>query len=211
MPQWIPRVVLSGAVLAASVPTAAAQTGPSSDYRALLDRYCASCHNQRLHTANLNLDKTVVDLGAVANHAAVLEKVLQKLQTGSMPPPGLPRPAAATYREFAGWLETELDRAAAARPNPGRPTAHRLNRAEYTNAVRDLLALDIDARVAAADRRPELRIRQQRRPARAVAGIARTVPVGGATTLRVSRSAIRRSVRCLKPTRSHRSSCRTIG
>ena len=146
MPQWIPRVVLSGAVLAASVPTAAAQTGPSSNYRALLDRYCASCHNQRLHTANLNLDKAVVDLGAVANHAAVLEKVLQKLQTGAMPPPGLPRPAAATYREFAGWLETELDRAAAARPNPGRPTAHRLNRAEYTNAVRDLLSLDIDVR-----------------------------------------------------------------
>ena len=63
-----------------------------------------------------------------------------------MPPPGLPRPSAETYREFAGWLETELDRAAAARPNPGRPTAHRLNRAEYTNAVRDLLALDSDAR-----------------------------------------------------------------
>ena len=146
MLQWVPRIVLSGAVLAASVPAAAAQSGPSSSYRALLDRYCASCHNQRLQTANLNLDKAAVDLGAVPNHAAVLEKVLHKLQTGSMPPPGLPRPSAETYREFAGWLETELDRAAATRPNPGRPTAHRLNRAEYTNAVRDLLALDSDAR-----------------------------------------------------------------
>jgi cytochrome c5 len=145
MPLWIPRIVLTGVVLAASGATAAAQSGPASDYRALLDRYCASCHNQRLHTANLNLDKAGVDLGAVANHAAILEKVLQKLQTGSMPPPGLPRPPTETYRQFAGWLETELDRAAAARPNPGRPTAHRLNRAEYTNAVRDLLALDIDA------------------------------------------------------------------
>ena len=146
MPQWMSRFVLSAAVLAAGAPTAAAQSGPSSSYRALLDRYCASCHNQRLHTANLNLDKTGVDLGKIPNHAAVLEKVLHKLQTGSMPPPGLPRPSAETYREFAGWLETELDRAAAARPNPGRPTAHRLNRAEYTNAVRDLLALDSDAR-----------------------------------------------------------------
>ena len=146
MPQWIPRVVLSGVMLAASVATAAAQTGPAANYRTLLDRYCASCHSQRLHTANLNLDRTGVDLGAVANHAAVLEKVLHKLQTGSMPPPGLPRPSTDTYREFAGWLETELDRAAAARPNPGRPTAHRLNRAEYTNAVRDLLALDSDVR-----------------------------------------------------------------
>jgi hypothetical protein len=63
-----------------------------------------------------------------------------------MPPPALPRPDADTSRKFAAWLESELDRDAAARPNPGRPTAHRLNRAEYTNAVRDLLALDIDAR-----------------------------------------------------------------
>jgi hypothetical protein len=147
MPQWwIGRIVLSVAVLAVSVPTAAAQTGPASDYRAALDRYCVSCHNQRLLTANLNLDKAGVDLGAVPNHAATLEKVLHKLQTGSMPPPGLPRPSAESYRQFAGWLEAELDRAAAARPNPGRPTAHRLNRAEYTNAVRDLVALDIDAR-----------------------------------------------------------------
>src|SRR5436190_21120984 len=100
MPLWIPRIVLTGVVLAANVATAAAQSGPASDYRAVLDRYCASCHNQRLHTANLNLDKAGVDLGAVANHAAVLEKVLRKLETGSMPPPGLPRPPAETYRQF---------------------------------------------------------------------------------------------------------------
>ena len=136
-------VVLSAPLAAA---TAAAQGAPSSSYRAVLDRYCTSCHNQRLLTANLNLDKAGVDLGAVSKHAAVLEKVLQKLETGSMPPPGLPRPGADTYRQFAGWLERELDRAAATAPNPGRPTAHRLNRAEYTNAIRDLLALEIDAR-----------------------------------------------------------------
>jgi cytochrome c5 len=130
-----------------AISTAAAQTPASAaDYRAVLDRYCTSCHNQRLLTANLNLDNTAVDLQAVSKHAAVLEKVLQKLQTGTMPPPGSRRPPPDTYQQFAGWLETELDRAALASPNPGRPTAHRLNRAEYTNAVRDLIALEIDAR-----------------------------------------------------------------
>jgi cytochrome c5 len=148
MPQPVPRVALYIVLLTAVVvSTAAAQTPPSaSSYRAVLDRYCISCHNQRLLIANLNLDKAGVDLEAITKHAAVLEKVLQKLETGSMPPPGLPRPGADTYQQFAGWLEGELDRAAAGAPNPGRPTAHRLNRAEYTNAIRDLLALEIDGR-----------------------------------------------------------------
>jgi cytochrome c5 len=127
-------------------PAAAQAPSSAATHRAVLDRYCTSCHNGRLRTANLNLDKAAVDLDRVSDHAAVLEKVLQKLETGAMPPPGVPRPAPDVYRSVAGWLGAELDRAAALSPNPGRPTAHRLNRAEYTNAIRDLLALEIDAR-----------------------------------------------------------------
>src|SRR5581483_11107095 len=74
---------------------------------------------------------------------AVLEKVLRKLRAGEMPPAGMPRPDAQTTAAFTKWLEGELDRTAAAHPDPGHPTIHRLNRAEYSNAVRDLLALDV--------------------------------------------------------------------
>jgi cytochrome c5 len=147
MTQPVPKVVLAVVLTMVAVSAATAQTPvPASTYRAVLDRYCVACHNQRLLTANLNLDRAGVNLEAVSSHPAVLEKVLQKLKTASMPPPGLARPAADTYRQFAAWLEAELDRASAGAPNPGRPTAHRLNRAEYSNAIRDLLALEIDGR-----------------------------------------------------------------
>ena len=122
-----------------------AQSSPASSttYRAVLDRYCVTCHNARLRTANLTLDATDVErLGA---DAEVWEKVARKLRTRAMPPVGRPRPDAATYDAFASWVETELDQAAAARPDPGRPAIQRLNRLEYANAVRDLLALDIDS------------------------------------------------------------------
>ncbi len=108
-----------------------------------LNRYCVTCHNQRLKTAGLMLDQ--IDVEKVADKAPIWEKVVQKLRTGAMPPPGAPRPDNATYSSLATYLETELDRAAAAKPNPGTPTIHRLNRAEYTNAVRDLLAIDPEA------------------------------------------------------------------
>ena len=111
--------------------------------RALLDRYCVTCHNQKLATAGLMLDKMNVE--KAGEDAAVWEKVVHKLRTRSMPPAGMPRPDASGYNFLIGRLETELDRAAAANPNPGRPAIHRLNRAEYTNAIRDLLAIDIDA------------------------------------------------------------------
>ena len=114
-----------------------------STYRAVLDRYCVTCHNERLLTGNLSLD--TVDVGHVGDNAAVWEKVLQKLQTHEMPPSGRPRPDPITYDGFALWLETALDHAAAADSNPGRPTIHRLNRLEYTNAIRDLLGLEIDS------------------------------------------------------------------
>ena len=113
------------------------------DYRGVLDRYCVSCHNARANTAGLALDR--MNLADVAAQAEVWEKVVRKVRSGMMPPSGMPQPDAATRLALAGWLETTLDRAAAAAPNPGRALIHRLNRAEYTNAIRDLLALDIDA------------------------------------------------------------------
>ena len=125
-----------------STPAGPAVPGASATYRAVLDRYCVACHNERTRTGNLALD--TVDVTRVGDAAEVWEKVLEKLRTRAMPPPRRPRPAEGTYDRFAAWLETGLDRAAAARPNPGRPTIHRLNRLEYANAVRDLLGLTVD-------------------------------------------------------------------
>ena len=115
----------------------------TSRYTAVVNRYCVTCHNERRATASLALD--AVSLDEIADHAPLWEKVLQKLQTRSMPPPGRPRPDDVVYGDFVGWLETALDRAAASDPDPGRPTIHRLNRLEYTNAIRDLFGLEIDA------------------------------------------------------------------
>src|SRR5712691_2545771 len=113
--------------------------------RAVLDKYCITCHNQRLHTAGLALDS--LDVTSPGSSAEVWEKVIAKLRAGSMPPPGVPRPDAATYRAVAGALENIVDRAWSANPNPGRINAvHRLNRTEYNNAIRDLFALDIDVK-----------------------------------------------------------------
>ncbi|HEX6898055.1 MAG TPA: DUF1592 domain-containing protein, partial [Bryobacteraceae bacterium] len=117
---------------------------PASQQRALLSKYCITCHNQKTLTAGLALDQ--LDPGNVAPQEEIWEKVVQKLRTGAMPPAGLPRPDKATYASLTSWLESSLDRAAAAKPNPGRVPAHRLNRNEYTNAVRDLLGLQIDGR-----------------------------------------------------------------
>jgi len=115
---------------------------PASQYRAVLDRYCVACHNEKLRTAELVLSK--MDVGNIGPGAEVWEKVVRKLRTGAMPPSGMPRPDQATYDSFATYLETELDRGAVAKPNPGRTAIHRLNRAEYTNAVRDMLAVEIN-------------------------------------------------------------------
>ena len=111
--------------------------------RVVFDKYCVTCHNQRVKTAGLALD--VLDLAQMSEHADAWEKVVRKLRTGAMPPVGRPRPDNALSESAAAWLEAGLDRSAVDHPNPGRPTLHRLNRAEYRNAIRDLLALDIDA------------------------------------------------------------------
>ena len=132
-----------------SHPVKVAQAPPSSvapatAHRAVLDRYCVTCHNERLQIADLALDAT--DIEQVGEDAAIWEKVALKLRTRTMPPSPRPRPDEAAYDGFASWLESELDRAATASPDPGRPPAlHRLNRTEYANAVRDLLALEFDA------------------------------------------------------------------
>src|SRR5262245_26115645 len=121
----------------------AAMTAASA--KATFDKYGVTCHNQRLHTANLALD--TLDVTAPPVHAAQWEKVIARLRAGSMPPPGRPRPDTATYHAIAGWLEGELDRAWEAKPNPGKIAAvHRLNRTEYNNAIRDLFAVDLDVR-----------------------------------------------------------------
>lgn len=115
----------------------------ASPYHAVLNQYCVTCHNKELKTAGLALDQ--VDVEEVGENAPVWENVVRKLRTGAMPPPGAPRPDTATYAGFATYLEAALDRAAQARPNPGTSTIHRMNRAEYTNAVRDLLAIEPEA------------------------------------------------------------------
>jgi mono/diheme cytochrome c family protein len=139
---WVAIALVCAGYLHAQEPSDA--TGvPPSPHRALLNRYCVTCHNERLKTAGLLLDKT--DVEKVSTDAEVWEKVVRKLRAGQMPPAGVPRPEKATYDAFAAYLETELDRAAAAKPNPGRRGAfHRLNRVEYANAIRDLVAVEID-------------------------------------------------------------------
>jgi mono/diheme cytochrome c family protein len=110
--------------------------------QALIHRYCVTCHNQRLKTAKLELDQ--LDVTHPEKDALSWERAIRKLRGGMMPPPGAARPAAADAQALATYLETALDTAAAANPNPGAVRIHRLNRAEYSNAMRDLFALDVD-------------------------------------------------------------------
>ena len=115
---------------------------PSAD-RATLDRYCVTCHNSRTRTGGLALD--TLDVTRVAADAETWEKVVRKVRGRMMPPPGLPRPDDATYDALSAHLEEALDRAVAVRPHPGRTdTFRRLSRVEYQNAIRDILALDVD-------------------------------------------------------------------
>ena len=162
--RWVGAAVLvaaSGFVLATaspavSAPAAAEGEANAASVDATLNRYCVTCHNERivngrgtapsmlvsqLRTAGLALD--ALDVNHVGGDSDDWERVIRKLEARTMPPVGRPRPDEATYGEVIDWLEAELDRAAADAPNPGRrPALHRLSRTEYQNAVRDLLALD---------------------------------------------------------------------
>ena len=111
--------------------------------RAILDRYCVTCHNERAKTAGLMLDK--LDPSHAESNAEAWEKVVRKLRAGMMPPQGMPRPDSTTYDVVATALETQLDRAATAKSKLPPPGVHRLNRTEYANAIHEILGLDIDA------------------------------------------------------------------
>ena len=122
----------------------------SPSARATLDQYCVTCHNSRASSASSAATATGVvldraDLNQIANNPALWERVVRKVRTGLMPPAGLPRPDRVSQDALVGFLETRLDRAATDHPNPGRTGAHRLNRAEYANAIRDLLGREVDA------------------------------------------------------------------
>src|SRR5262249_42900388 len=116
---------------------ATASVPSHAEERSLLERYCVRCHNERLKTAGLMLDR--LDPGDVRAHPDVWEKVVHKLLAGDMPPAGLPRPDRGTYDSLRESLERSLNLAAESAPNPGRPLLHRLNRTEYGNVIRDLL------------------------------------------------------------------------
>ena len=142
---WVVLASAAPAVLAIAVLMKAQTAAPATNPRAFFDKYCVTCHDQDQRTAGLALD--TLDLSKPGEHAEVLEKVIVKLRSGSMPPPGMPRPDAATYRAVATALESTLDKAWASHPNPGRIGAvQRLNRSEYNNAIRDLFALDMDVK-----------------------------------------------------------------
>ncbi len=111
--------------------------------RQVLGEYCFTCHNEKVRSGGLAL--STLDLASVSTNADVWEKVVRKVRTGAMPPVGRARPDKAVAAQLVTWLEAELDRAASEHPNPGRPSLQRLNRSEYRNAVRDLLAVEIDA------------------------------------------------------------------
>ena len=131
----------ASAVPAPQAPQAR-QAPQAPPHRDLVEKYCVTCHSERLKTGGLVLEG--VDAGRPAARADTWEKVIRKVRGGMMPPQGMPRPDAATLDAFVAHLETSLDRAAADHPNPGKPFLHRLNRTEYGNAVRDLLDLEID-------------------------------------------------------------------
>lgn len=122
-------------------PAPAAQA--REDYNALVKRYCVGCHNDRAQTGNLSLAS--FDIARAGEKAEVAERMIRKLELGMMPPSGMPRPDEQTYRSFLAALEAAVDAHAAANPNPGGRTFPRLNRAEYTAAIEELLALKVDA------------------------------------------------------------------
>jgi hypothetical protein len=135
---WFSAVWIALSAAAIQLDAAPQQTGE----RALLDKYCVTCHSDKLKTGGLSLQSA--DLAKVPENAEIWEKVIRKIRVEAMPPQGMPRPDKAAMSAFAASLENAIDREASARPNPGHASLHRLNRSEYANAIRDLLALDVD-------------------------------------------------------------------
>src|ERR1700727_1799241 len=133
-------VALAVQIASPQAPKLPTQVTDASSERALLNQYGVPCHNQKLKTAGLELDK--LDTAHVADHAEQWELVVRKLRAGMMPPSGLPRPSWSTYESMVTWLEGELDKNVSTHLPP--PGLHRLNRTEYANVIHDMLALEID-------------------------------------------------------------------
>ena len=128
---------------AAGLMAVQAQTSDADHYRNMLTKYCVACHNETLKTANLMLDRA--NINNISEDPGLWEKVVTKLTLRAMPQVGFPlRPSEDEYKDMLAYLTGELDKIAEEDINPGRPTVHRLNRTEYTNAIRDLLDLEID-------------------------------------------------------------------
>ena len=144
VPRFALALLAAGLVAAVAAPATGQQgVGAGVDGQVLVDRYCVTCHNDRLETGGFSFES--LDVANVAAHPEAWEKVVRKLRAGAMPPRPRPRPDQETYDGFRGWLEGELDAVAAASLNPGRTeTFHRLSRTEYRNAVRDLIDLDVE-------------------------------------------------------------------
>src|SRR5579864_7079037 len=140
-----------GLVVYAQTPNPQRQTSVSlplnaTSERALLDQYCVVCHSQSAKKAGLEPAQHItldnLDLAHVGEHAESWERVVRKVRAGMMPPAGMRRPDPATFEAMISWLENELDRSAVTTLTP--PGLHRLNRTEYANAIRDLLAIEVD-------------------------------------------------------------------
>jgi hypothetical protein len=139
------RIVILGSALLISgftLATLIGQQRPESPQKAVVAQYCITCHSDKAQTGGLSLESLDPDRPEL--HAEVWEKVARKLRAGLMPPTGMPRPAGTGLETFRRTLESSLDKAAAAKPNPGAPALHRMNRNEYVNAIRDLIAVDVD-------------------------------------------------------------------
>ena len=144
LPKALLKIVPTLLISAATILPLKTQAQASEELRvSTINQYCLACHNDSLSTANISFQS--INLSDLSKHAGLSEKVLSQLRNRRMPPVEMPKPSDATYDQLVTWLETELDTLATANPNPGRTeTFHRLNRAEYANAVRDLLNIEVD-------------------------------------------------------------------
>src|SRR5580658_6048599 len=135
--------VTGAACTLTAAPQQADKTATTDPNKALVNRYCVTCHNQKLRTAKLAFD--TMDLAHPEKDALTWERAIRKLRGGMMPPPGAAKPPLEAVASLATYLETSLDKASVANFNPGSVRIHRLNRAEYANAMRDIFGIEVDA------------------------------------------------------------------
>lgn len=137
----------ASSVAQGQTPVSGAAPSADNPHRAVINQYCAGCHNDRTNrSSDPRLKLNQLPLDQVGPDAELWERVVRKVRSGTMPPSGARRPDQRTLNALAAYLENSIDQFAGGKPNPGRPSPHRLNRFEYSNAVRDLLAMEIDGR-----------------------------------------------------------------